>query len=132
MIGLDTNVVVRYVMQDDPRQSRKATQLIESLTSDDPAFLPIVTIVELVWVLESSYGLTRPQTAQALSGLLDSRELRVDRAEIVSQALRTYRAGKADFADALIARLSHDAGCEATLTFDAVAVRDAGMRAIGQ
>jgi predicted nucleic-acid-binding protein len=130
MIGLDTNVVVRYLMQDDPRQSRRATQVMEALTADEPAFLPIVTIVELVWVLESSYELTRTQVAQALAGLLDSRELRVDRAEIVAQAMRTYRAGKADFADALIARLSHDAGCEATLTFDTVAVRDAGMRAI--
>ena len=130
MIGLDTNVVVRYLMQDDPRQSRRATQVIEALTVDEPAFLPIVTIMELVWVLESSYELTRTQVAQALAGLLDSRELRVDRAEIVAQAMRTYRAGKADFADALIARLSHDAGCEATLTFDTVAVRDAGMRAI--
>ena len=130
MIGLDTNVVVRYLMQDDPRQSRRATQVIEALTVDEPAFLPIVTIVELVWVLESSYELTRTQVAQALAGLLDSRELRVDRAEIVAQAMRTYRDGKADFAHALIARLSHDAGCEATLTFDTVAVRDAGMRAI--
>ena len=77
MIGLDTNVVVRYLMQDDPRQSRRATQVIEALTVDEPAFLPIVTIVELVWVLESSYELTRTQVAQALAGLLDSRELRV-------------------------------------------------------
>jgi predicted nucleic-acid-binding protein len=130
MIGLDTNVVVRYLMQDDPRQSRKATQLMESLTSDDPAFVSIVTIVELVWVLESSYGLTRAQVVLALAGLLDARELRVDRAESVTQALRAYRTGNADFADALSERVSHDAGCDATLTFDVAAVRDAGMRAI--
>ncbi len=52
MIGLDTNVVVRYIMQDDPKQSPKATRLIESLTSDAPGFVPLVAVIELVWVLE--------------------------------------------------------------------------------
>ena len=86
MIGLDTNVLVRYVMQDDPRQSPKATRLIESLTSDQPGFVPLVAIVELVWVLSSSYGLNRDQIAEALNLLLRSKELVIDRAERVLQA----------------------------------------------
>lgn len=57
MIGLDTNVLVRYIMQDDTKQSAKATQLIESLTSDEPGFIAMVSVVELYWVLTSSYGL---------------------------------------------------------------------------
>jgi len=58
MIGLDTNVLVRYIMQDDPKQSRKATSLIESLDDDHPGFITIVSILELYWVLTSCYDLT--------------------------------------------------------------------------
>src|SRR5690348_17516308 len=61
MIGLDTNVLVRCVMQDDPRQSQKASRLIESLTSEAPGFVPLVALIELVWVLTSCYDLTREQ-----------------------------------------------------------------------
>ena len=130
MIGLDTNVIVRYLMQDDPTQARKAVAVIESLPEHEPAFLSVVTIVEIVWVLESSFELDREQVALAVSGLLEARELIVDRAPCVAQAVRAYRRGKADFADTLIERISKDAGCEATLTFDARAARDAGMRLI--
>ena len=63
MIGLDTNVLVRYVMQDDPRQSARATRLIESFTGEEPGFVPLVAVLELVWVLSGSYGLSRAQIA---------------------------------------------------------------------
>ena len=127
MTGLDTNVLVRYVMQDDPRQSPRATSLIESLTPEEPGFVPVVVLVELVWVLSGSYGLERAQVATVLSTLLRSKELVVDRADLVTQALRRYSASGADFADALIERLSAAAGCPATMTFDAGAVKAAGM-----
>ena len=127
MTGLDTNVLVRYVMQDDPRQSSLATSLIESLKPEEPGFVPVVVLVELVWVLSGSYGLDRAQVATVLSTLLRSKELVVDRAELVNQALRRYSANGADFADVLIERLSAAAGCSATMTFDAGAVKAAGM-----
>ncbi len=127
MIGIDTNVMVRYVMQDDPKQSAKATRLIEALTSDRPGFLPLVTIVELVWVLSSCYGLKRDETAEALDLLLRSKELVVDRADVVLQAHRRFAEGSADFADCLIERIAHAQGCETTLTFDVGAVEAAGM-----
>ncbi len=127
MIGLDTNVLVRYIMQDDPKQSPKATRLIERLTTDEPGFIPLVAIVELVWVLGSCYGLDREQIAAAIELLLRSKELIVDRADQVTRAQRRFKEGGADFADCLIERIAHGAGCGATMTFDAGAAKSAGM-----
>ncbi len=130
MIGLDTNVVVRYVMQDDPKQSQKATLLIEALSADAPGFLPLVAVVEFVWVLVSCYGLKRDQVAEAIYGILRTKEFIVDRTEQVAQALRVYKTGSADFADCLIERCATSAGCERTMTFDASAAKSAGMTLI--
>jgi predicted nucleic-acid-binding protein len=127
MIGLDTNVLVRYIMQDDPRQSPKANRLMESLSAESPGFVPLVAIVELVWVLSSSYRLSRAQVAAALELLLRGKELVVDRADIVLIALRRFGNGGADFADCLIESTAGSAGCSATMTFDAGAVKAAGM-----
>ncbi len=130
MIGLDTNVLVRYIMQDDARQSPKANKLIESLTADEPGFVPLVAVVELVWVLSSSYDLTRAQVAQALESLLRTKEMIVDRADHVMKAVRVFNAGSADFADALIERIASSAGCSRTMTFDVAATKAAGMTLI--
>ena len=127
MTGLDTNVLVRYVMQDDPRQSPRATRLIESLTAEDPGFVPVVVLLELVWVLSGSYGLDRVQVATVLATLLRSKELVIDRAELVTQVLKRYSADGADFADALIERMAAAAGCSTTMTFDAGAIKAAAM-----
>lgn len=127
MIGLDTNVLVRYVMQDDARQAARATRLVESLSAEEPGFVPVVALVELVWVLTGSYGLARAQVATVLEMLLRSKELVLDRAELVSQALARYAAGSADFADALIERIAAQAGCTATMTFDSAAAKTAAM-----
>ena len=130
MIGLDTNVLVRYVMQDDPKQSEKASRLIESLTQEAPGFVPVGALIELVWVLTSCYDLSREQIAQALDGLLRAKEIVLERAEQVSQALRTFGASGADFADCLIERTAAAVGCGKTMTFDTGAVKFAGMALI--
>lgn len=130
MTGLDTNVLVRYVMQDDARQSPKATQLVESLSAEAPGFVSLVSVVELVWVLSACYGLTREQLARVLEVLLRTKEMIVDRADQVLRALRVFRAGSADFADCLIERAAAEAGCGATMTFDAAAAKTAGMTLI--
>jgi predicted nucleic-acid-binding protein len=127
MIGLDTNVLVRYIMQDDPKQSPKATRLVEGLTSEQPGFVPLVAIVELVWVLSASYGLNRDQLVEALDLLLRSKEIAVDRADLVHQAQRRFAKGGADFADCLIERIAQAHGCQETMTFDAGAAKAAGM-----
>jgi predicted nucleic-acid-binding protein len=130
MIGLDTNVLVRYIMLDDAKQSPKAAQLIESLTADAPGFVSLVSVVELVWVLASCYDLTREQLSEALDGLLRTKEVVIDRADQVLKALRVFRASSADFADCLIERIAAGAGCERTMTFDVGAAKTAGMTLI--
>lgn len=130
MIGLDTNVLVRYIMQDDAKQAAKATTLIESLSAAAPGFVTLVSIVELVWVLSSCYDLTRAQVAQALEVILRSKQLIVDQAEHVVRALRAFNAGTADFADCLIERTAAAAGCAQTMTFDSAAAKAAGMTLI--
>ena len=130
MIGLDTNVLVRYIMQDDPKQSAKATALIEQLSPDNPGFITLVSVVELYWVLTSSYGLTAQQVKQALVVLLRAKQIIVDRADQVLRALRVFDDGKADFADCLIERTAAAAGCEQTMTFDVGAAKYAGMTLI--
>ena len=130
MIGLDTNVLVRYIMQDDAKQSPKASKLIEALTIDEPGFVSIVSIVELVWVLSSAYGLVREQIGQALEALLRTKELSVDRADQVLKALRVFRTTSADFADCLIERSANSAGCGRTMTFDVGTAKVAGMTLI--
>jgi predicted nucleic-acid-binding protein len=127
VIGLDTNVIVRYVMQDDARQAAQATRLIESLTPERPGFLSLTTVVELGWVLESAYGLTRAELSEAFESVLRTQELVVEDASVVWQALRLFRATRADFADCLIARGGAAAGCEQTMTFDRAAAKDAVM-----
>lgn len=128
MIGLDTNVIVRYIMQDDPQQSAAAARAVERLTLDEPGYLTLVTIVELGWVLSSCYHLSHAQTGDALDALLRTKEIIVERADLVMKAVRTHRQGKAGLADCLIALLSTDAGCTHTITFDRDAARHAGMK----
>ena len=127
MIGLDTNVLVRYLLQDDARQSLRANRLIESLSADEPGFVPVVTLVELAWVLGAGYKLPRAQLAAVLETLLRSKELVIDRADLVMQALARFSSGSADFADALIERTATAAGCTTTMTFDQAAAKAAGM-----
>ena len=130
MIGLDTNVLVRYIMQDDAKQSAKATKLIESLTIDMPGFVPVIAVVELGWVLSFSYELTRSQVSEAFEALLRTKEIVVDRADHVLRALRVYKSSSADFADCLIERIAISAGCEKVMTFDVAAAKVAGMTLI--
>lgn len=130
MIGLDTNVLVRYIMQDDAKQSPLATRLVESLSAESPGFVPLVSVVELAWVLSSAYDLDRAQLVDAFEGLLRTKEIVVDRAETVWKALRVFQSGNADFADCLIERSASAAGCERTMTFDRTAAKGCGMRLV--
>lgn len=127
MIGLDTNVVVRYLTQDDPAQAAAAARIIDSLSSDVPGFLSLVVIAELVWVLESSYDFKKNDVARVLDNLLRSGELVIERAEIVRHALRAFGVSRAGFTDCLIERCGHAAECQYTATFDKRAAA-AGMR----
>lgn len=127
MIGLDTNVLVRYIAQDDPKQSAKATRLVESLTAEAPGFVGVVSVIELVWVLAGCYGSTKAEICEVLETLLRTKEIVVAQADTVWKALRLFRDGKADFADCLIERTANEAGCSHTATFDRDAATACGM-----
>lgn len=131
MIGLDTNVLVRYIMQDDAKQSPKATKIIEGLNGvENSGYVTLVSIIELVWVLGTSYELTRAQVAQALDSLIRAKQLKIESADQVIRALRVFKIGRSDFADCLIERSANSAGCEKTVTFDVNASKHAGMTLI--
>jgi predicted nucleic-acid-binding protein len=128
MIGLDTNILVRYLTHDDPTQTAAAIKVMSSLSSDSPGFLSLVVIAELVWVLTVAYDYPRKEIAQVMEALLRSKELVTEQAEIVSQALRMFGTGHAEFADCLIERCANAAECQYTLTFDRKAAKSTGMR----
>jgi predicted nucleic-acid-binding protein len=127
MIGLDTNVLVRYITQDDPVQSPKASILIESFSETEPGFVSLISIVELVWVLQGAYPAQRADIISVLEKLLRVKTLHVEHMGLVMHALQAYASGNADFADCLIERSSHHAGCSRTMTFDRKAAATAGM-----
>jgi len=124
MIGLDTNVLVRYLTQDDPVQSHKANEIIERrLTPANPGFLSVVTMAETVWVLERAYGLNAQEIAAAVERILQVEVLVVENEQEVFAAMMALKQGQGAFADALIAELGTRAGCSHTLTFDKKALR---------
>lgn len=127
MIGLDTNVLVRYITQDDNKQAALANSLIEGLNDATPGYVTLVTVIELSWVLESAYNFTRQQFAEVMQTLMTVDAIKLDRAAVVASAVRVYASSKADFSDCLIERLSASAGCEKTMTFDKAAAKMAGM-----
>lgn len=131
MIGLDTNVLVRYIAQDDPEQAATASELMHNLSVAAPGFITMVSLVEMVWVLQSCYHSSKREVAQTIDTLLRTKVLAVERADIVWQALRRFQTANADFADCLIERCSHAAGCGYTVTFDRKAAKTTGMRVLG-
>ena len=128
MIGLDSNILIRYLAQDDPIQSRKATELIERrLTEDAPGFLSVVAMVEAAWVLERAYGIADVDIAAAIERTLQADVLVVENEQEVFTAMIALKEGRGSFADALIAALGVRAGCSRTLTFDRKALRLSGF-----
>ena len=129
MVGLDTNIIVRYLAQDDPVQSPKAVQIVERrLTEDSPGFVSLVTMVETVWVLDRLYALSGQEIAAAIERMLQSDSLSIQNEQEVFTAMMALRAGQASFADALVGTLGVWAGCSVTLTFDKKAARLKGFQ----
>ena len=122
MIGLDTNILIRYFTQDDDAQYAAAAKVINALTPDLTGFVSQIVIAELMWVCQFSYHFKKQELEHVVEKLLRSKELVVERAEIVAQSLVKFRHSRANFADCLIERCSQAAGCEYTLTFDKGAV----------
>ena len=128
MIGLDTNVVIRHLTQDDPIQSPRATALIEQgLTEAAPGFISVVAMAETAMVLERSYRLNGPQIAAAIERLLQVDVLVIENAQEVFTAMIVLKERRGSFADALIGALGAKAGCVHTVTFDKGALRLPGF-----
>lgn len=119
MKSLDTNVLVRYLTQDDAAQARRANALIEAAAaSRERLFIGPVVLCELVWVLRGAYGLKRTETVDVLERVLDTAQFEIGDGELARRAVNDYRAGPGDFADYVIGHRAKAAGAERTVTFD--------------
>lgn len=130
MIGLDTNVLVRYFTQDDAEQAARANELIDNLTESSPGYVTRIVLAELHWILSRAYKTERTSVLALIRGLLHAKEIVVEAADTVGVALQHAEEG-ADLADALIREAGAQAGCTATVTFDQGAAKSAGMRLLG-
>ncbi len=118
MIGLDTNVLARYIVEDDEKQARIATRIIDRCTVDAPAFVSHLVLVELTWVLSSCYNADKSALAAVIEQLLQTKQLIVEQGETVWHALEDFKKSSADFSDCLLSRINQQAGCSTTVTFD--------------
>jgi predicted nucleic-acid-binding protein len=128
MIGLDTNILVRYLTQDDPKQSRIANDIIERrLSANQPGFVSVIVTAETAWVLQSNFKASQQEVAAAIEGLISQSSLVFEHVEQVVQATEDVKRAHADFADAVIAYVGQKAGCSTTLTFDVGASKQPGF-----
>jgi predicted nucleic-acid-binding protein len=127
MIGLDTNILLRFYLKDDPDQSAGAAALIQSFSAQEPGHISLVTLAELIWVMDRIYRKPKNAISALVRGLLESKQVVLENHNAVIQALRSFDSSNADFSDCLIERLCASAGCSQTMTFDVGAAKSAGM-----
>ncbi len=131
MIGLGTNVLLRYLANDDPRQSPIAVRFIErTLTLANPGFVSLVTLAELVWVLRTRFQATKAEVVTAIEHVLGDAHLKVQDEDAVWLALELYEELAVDLADALIASVGQQHGCTHTVSFDRAATRMVGVQSL--
>lgn len=127
MIGIDTNVIVRYIVQDDPKQAKAATKLIEQVCSpENPGFLNHIVLCEIAWVLKRSYKQSKKSICQIIEQIIRTDRMVVEDIQLVWKALETFKETKADFSDCLLGQRNLQAGCEYTSTLDDAASETAG------
>jgi predicted nucleic-acid-binding protein len=128
MRGLDTNVLVRYLTDDDAKQTALAEILLEQASeSGQPLFIPVLVLCELAWVLARSYGQAKAEIIRFVEHILEAEQFRIEGDLIVRRSLDAFRGGKADFADYLIGEICRKAGCEDCVTFDRALKSAAGF-----
>lgn len=131
MIGIDTNVLIRYLVQDDEFQAEIASEFIESkCTDDNPGFINHVVLCEVCWVLSGAYSQKRADIANVIDSLLQVRQFEVQESSVVWEALSDFRVSNADFSDHLIAYSNYHNGCAVTVTFDRKAAKQPAMLSI--
>lgn len=119
MIGLDTNVLLRLFLEDDPAQCERARPFVDAATADEPCLVNPVVLAEFAWTLARSYKKKRPEVARLIEGVLSMDDLEITYRRAAQGALAAYRAGKADFPDYFLAEINAELGCASTATFDA-------------
>jgi len=128
MIGIDTNVLVRFLVQDDEAQFEKARRLIKrEVAAGRKVFVNQLVLLEAEWVLRSRYAVSKVQIIEAISGLLDSAEIQFEDEPAIEEALFYWKDNAADFADCLIGAKNRRLGCRATATFDVKASKLPGF-----
>jgi predicted nucleic-acid-binding protein len=128
LIGIDTNVLVRYILDDDPIWSAPAQRFIDDdCTIDRPGHVNLVVLVELVWVLNQTLGWDKDKICIVISELLLADNLVVENPALVSSALEAFKQGGADFPDFIIAALNQAAGALTTMTIDKDAAKEPGF-----
>jgi predicted nucleic-acid-binding protein len=119
VIGLDTNVLVRFLVEDDDEQTLKATQLIEgAVRAGIPLYVSAVVLCEVIWVLARIYRLTKDELVEIVRSLVQTPELEIEGRDGVRRALEAFVSGKGDFSDYLIREMALGAGCDRIATFD--------------
>jgi predicted nucleic-acid-binding protein len=128
MLGVDTNVLVRYLIRDDQSQYEKARRLIErEVSKGEPVLVSMLVLLETEWVLRSRYELAKAEIVTAFSALLDTADLAFEDEPSVEHAVYSWKDSAADFADCLIEARNRRLGCRATATFDGKALKLAGI-----
>ncbi len=127
LIGIDTNILARYILQDDAKQFKIASDFLESLTEQKQGYISKIVLAELIWLLQQGYKLPRAVISEILEKLLTTDSLYFEDKAFAEQALKKYSQSTADFPDLLIAITTKNAGCAQTVTFDKKASKQADM-----
>ena len=119
MIAADTNVLVRLLVNDEPKQAAKARDLFEELAAEeDQAWIADTVLVEVVWTLSRAYERSRADLVSALRAMATHATLALESPSAVAEAIDAFEKGPADFADCLLCAKARAAGCGAVATFD--------------
>ena len=122
MIGLDTNVLLRLFIEDDPQQSERARRFVQSVTADETCVVNSIVLAEFAWTLARAFKKKRPEVARLVAEVLSANDIEIPHRRAAEGALTAYRSGKADFPDYFLAEINAELGCASTATFDGAAL----------
>lgn len=128
MVALDTNILVRYIMQDDATQAQQATKAIEALTADKQAFISCIVLCEVNWVLRSAYNISKEECLSTLNKIITVAAFDIEHIDCCLHALKAWQKGNADFSDYLIQAIAESKGYAITLSFDKKALKSEGFQ----
>jgi predicted nucleic-acid-binding protein len=131
VFGIDTNILVRYLVQDEPKQSKLATNFILSRREERSFFINCIVLCELVWVLESSYKYNRKTIAGVLEKILQTKQFEIENLVSVQRALSAYIENNSDFSDYLITEINYLNDCSETYSFDKKGIKLKNFKSLG-